>query len=67
MHLAATREQAFKNVEYGIAQWVDYFKHVVALPLAPETDNPTRFAHEMVESGYAVIGTPMTPSPSCSD
>lgn len=58
VHIAETREKAFENVRYGIAQWVHYFKSVVTLEFIPETADPDTFAHEVVESGLAVIGTP---------
>ncbi len=58
MHIAPTREQAFKEVEYGIYDWIDYFRNVVALPLAPEEPDPRKWPHALVESGTAVIGTP---------
>src|SRR6476661_5250913 len=32
MHIAETREQAYKDVEFGIAHWFDYFQHVAAFP-----------------------------------
>jgi limonene 1,2-monooxygenase len=57
MHLAETREQAERDVEYGIAQFSRYFTHVLpAGPVAGDT------AAEIIEnnraSGFAVIGTP---------
>jgi limonene 1,2-monooxygenase len=58
MHIAPTREQAFKEVEYGIYDWVDYFQNVVALPLAPAEKDPRKWPQALVESGTAVIGTP---------
>ncbi len=58
MHIAPTREQAFKEVEYGIYDWIDYFQNVVALPLAPEETDPRKWPQALVESGTAVIGTP---------
>lgn len=58
MHIAPTREQAFKEVEYGIYDWVDYFQNVVALPLAPVETDPRKWPQALVESGTAVIGTP---------
>ena len=58
VHLAETREQAMRNVRYGIAPWVDYFTSVVALSFTPETDDPEAFARELVNTGFAVIGTP---------
>src|SRR5687768_12209157 len=35
MHIAETEERARKDVEYGLAEWIDYFRRVAALPLAP--------------------------------
>jgi limonene 1,2-monooxygenase len=32
MHLAETREQAFRDVEYGLLDWARYFQHVGAVP-----------------------------------
>src|ERR1700709_1453321 len=32
MHVAETREQAYKDVEYGIEQWFRYFQKVAAFP-----------------------------------
>lgn len=58
MHIAPTEEQARREVEYGLAQWVDYFRRVAALPLAPETDNATELVDALNASGLAVIGTP---------
>ena len=37
MHLAETEAQARADVEFGLAQWIDYFEKVAALPLAPQS------------------------------
>ncbi|MGE0684308.1 MAG: LLM class flavin-dependent oxidoreductase [Candidatus Binatia bacterium] len=58
MHVARTRKQAFEEVEYGIYDWIDYFRNVVALPLAPEEPDPRKWPQALVESGAAIIGTP---------
>ena len=58
MHIAPTREQAFEEVQYGIYDWIDYFKNIVALPMAPEETDPRKWPEALVESGTAVIGTP---------
>lgn len=58
MHIAPTRKQAFEEVEYGIYEWVDYFRNVVALPLAPEEPDPRKWPQALVDSGSAVIGAP---------
>jgi len=57
MHVAPTRKQAFAEVAYGIHDWIDYFRNVVALPLAPAEPDPRKWPQALVESGAAVIGT----------
>jgi len=57
MHLAATREQALKDVEVGLPKWVDYFRRVN--PTAAGDDLAAKTpAEAVVASGRAVIGTP---------
>ena len=58
MHIAETREQAVSDVSFGLAEWIDYFQRVAALPLAPDTDNHADLVDAMNASGFAVIGTP---------
>jgi len=58
MHIAETREQAIKDVEFGLGDWVDYFARVAALPLAPDTTNHDSLVDALNASGFAVIGTP---------
>ncbi len=57
MHLADTRDQARRDVAFGLADYAHYFRDVAALPIFP--DAPT---DELVDtlngSGAAVIGTP---------
>ena len=56
MHIAETREQARENVKFGLGAWLDYFRRVAALPLAPE--GPIDDAVDaMNKTGFAVIGT----------
>jgi limonene 1,2-monooxygenase len=57
VHLAPTREQARKNVEYGLRKWIDYFTmfNPAAVGDAFHADDP---AEALVASGQAVIGTP---------
>ncbi len=55
MHIAETREQARKDVEWGFYKWVDYYRHVATLPLAPAGMDPL---DAMIESGFAIVGTP---------
>ena len=57
VHLAETREQAMRNVRFGLQQWVDYFAAIN--PTAAGDDLGDRDpAQAMVDSGRAVIGTP---------
>jgi limonene 1,2-monooxygenase len=58
MHIAETEAQARKDVAFGLAQWVDYFERVAALPLAPNTLDPDKLVDALMETGFAVVGTP---------
>lgn len=58
MHLAETREQAVADCAFGLADWIDYFQKVAALPLAPDTANHADLVDAINASGLAVIGTP---------
>ncbi len=58
MHIAETEAQARADVEFGLAQWVDYFERVAALPLAPGTLDPDKMVDALMETGFAVVGTP---------
>ena len=57
MHIADTKEQAVADVTFGLAQWVDYFQRVAALPLAPNTADFDTLVDALIGSGFAVIGT----------
>ena len=59
MHIAETREQAYKDVEYGIRDWFDYFQHTAAFPQMSVGDSSgIRDAIEFInESGLGSIGT----------
>ena len=57
MHLAETREEAARDVEYGIAQFSRYLKHI--LPAGPvQGDTPAEIVANNRDYGFAVIGTP---------
>jgi limonene 1,2-monooxygenase len=58
MHLAETEAQARSDVAFGLEEWVDYFRRVAALPLAPATEDPGEIVDALNASGFAVIGTP---------
>jgi limonene 1,2-monooxygenase len=57
MHIADSRGQAVEDVGFGLAEWVDYFQRVAALPLAPDTTNHKSLVDALNASGFAVIGT----------
>ena len=56
VHIAETREKARENLRFGLKEWLYYFTHVVALPVAP-ADVPDPI-ESLVQSGFAVVGTP---------
>ncbi|MCC6774923.1 MAG: LLM class flavin-dependent oxidoreductase, partial [Gemmatimonadaceae bacterium] len=59
VHCAETVEQACREVEYGIAQWFDYFQSVAAFPqLAVPGSNVREMIAFVNESGFGAIGTP---------
>jgi limonene 1,2-monooxygenase len=58
MHLAPTEAQAREEVAFGLAEWVDYFRRVAALPLAPDVDDPRQLVDAINATGLAVVGTP---------
>ena len=59
MHIAETREQAYRDVEYGIEQWFHYFQAVAAFPqMAVGEGHKVREMIDFVnESGLGSIGT----------
>jgi limonene 1,2-monooxygenase len=59
MHIAPTREQARADVQFGLAEWIDYFVRVAALPLVPAgMEDVDDLVDTLTEQGFAVIGTP---------
>ncbi|MFZ0658813.1 MAG: LLM class flavin-dependent oxidoreductase [Candidatus Binataceae bacterium] len=57
MHIAESREQAMRDVKFGLTKWVDYFSRIN--PTASGDDlGAADPAEGMVTSGRAVIGTP---------
>jgi limonene 1,2-monooxygenase len=57
VHLAETREQAYRDVAYGLDDYFDYFRKVAALPIVPE-GGPEDLADQLNASGGGIIGTP---------
>jgi limonene 1,2-monooxygenase len=59
MHIAETREQAKKDVEYGIDGWFDYLQHTAAAPqFHPMGDTLQERIDWVNDTGVGVIGTP---------
>jgi limonene 1,2-monooxygenase len=60
VHLAETREQAYKDVEHGILEWFDYFQHTAAFPQMSVGDGTS--VQQCIDfvngSGLGTIGTP---------
>jgi len=57
MHLAETREQARKDVQYGLERWIGYANDIVPSPSPPARGHADPAAW-MVENQRAIIGTP---------
>jgi limonene 1,2-monooxygenase len=59
MHVAETREQAYRDVEHGIEQWFRYFQKVAAFPqMAVEGGDVREMIDFVNEAGIGAIGTP---------
>jgi limonene 1,2-monooxygenase len=58
MHVAETREQAYREVEYGIEHWFRYFQQVAAFPQMAVVGNSVSEMIEFINgSGLGAIGT----------
>ena len=56
MHIAETREQAFKDVQFGLETWVRYLAEAGTFAIVPpDISDPANF---LVDNGLAAIGTP---------
>jgi limonene 1,2-monooxygenase len=56
LHIAPTREEARKNVQFGVQAFANYFRDVATFPIIPpDVPDPTDW---LVESGTGCIGTP---------
>jgi limonene 1,2-monooxygenase len=59
VHVAETREQARRNVRFGLQEWLNYFTKVGTLPLAVTGDGDIDSEIDyLIGTGLAVIGTP---------
>src|SRR3954454_9502483 len=61
IHIAETREQAYRDVQFGLEDWIDYFQRVAALPVAPDTSNAGEMADALNDSGFGRIRPPDDP------
>jgi limonene 1,2-monooxygenase len=58
MHVAETREQAYRDVEFGIEQWFRYFQKVAAFPqMAVEGGDVREMIDFVNTAGIGAIGT----------
>jgi limonene 1,2-monooxygenase len=59
MHVAETREQAYRDVEYGIEHWFNYFQRVAAFPqMAVGDSTDVRGMIDFVnQAGIGAVGT----------
>lgn len=56
MHVAETREQAERDVQFGLEPWLKYFREITTFPIVPDgVDDQLGY---MRENGVAAIGTP---------
>jgi limonene 1,2-monooxygenase len=56
VHIAETRAEAYKNVEFGLRKWQDYFGGISAV--AGRQGTETQTIEELAKSGQIVVGTP---------
>ncbi len=59
MHLADTKDQAIKDVEYGLKEFCDYLQHTASTPqMLPVGSTIGEYIEWAMSTGAAVIGTP---------
>ena len=58
MHLAATAEEARRDVHFGIESLFKYLRHIVPAAMPPETKTTNELIDIINETGLGVIGTP---------
>ncbi len=59
MHIAESREKAYKEVEFGLLNWNnEYFHGTLGHPAFKVSDNTRELAEQMTTFGAPVIGTP---------
>ncbi|MPY96343.1 MAG: LLM class flavin-dependent oxidoreductase [Acidimicrobiia bacterium] len=60
MHIAESREQAYRDVAHGIESWFDYFQRTAAFPQMDvgQGTSVREFIDFINESGVGTVGTP---------
>ena len=58
VHIAESREEARRDVRFGLPGWLYYFQKVVALPGVPEQGDADYCLDAMIDAGFVVCGTP---------
>jgi limonene 1,2-monooxygenase len=58
MHLAETKEQARRDVEFGIVNFSRYFRHILPTSPVGEADDVEAIIDHCDHNGFAIIGTP---------
>jgi limonene 1,2-monooxygenase len=56
VHIAETRAEAYKNVEFGLEKWRNYFSGISAVAGREGMENQT--LEDLTKSGQIVVGTP---------
>ncbi len=54
-HLAETKEQAMKDLDFGLQKWIDYSHHVLPASRFPEDEDPLTWG---MNNNALLIGTP---------
>ncbi|MFE3229494.1 LLM class flavin-dependent oxidoreductase [Nocardia sp. NPDC059228] len=56
IHIGSTREEARREVAFGLAEWLDYFQRVAALPVGLSVGADEDMIDAINESGLGMIG-----------
>ena len=56
VHIAATRNEALKNVRFGIEPWLQYVERITGMVISGKS--LAEKATGLVDSGFAIIGSP---------
>lgn len=56
VHIAATRNEALKNIRFGIEPWLQYVERITGMVISGKS--LAEKAASLVDSGFAIIGSP---------